>query len=301
MTEVSRVRPRSLARTTHLARRVAAACHQDRVDGLAAEFAFFGVLSTFPGLLVVAALLGSLERLVGHDLANRSEALVLRTMDQVLTSSAAGLRDAVRELFARPSRGIAILAMATALVGLSRAWAVVIRALDLAFRVEEQRPWLHQRLLGLVLALSSVLLVVLGLGMIVADPLLGAGTELAERLGLGRPFAVAWNWLRWPLGFAALVAWAATVYHVAPGRRFRWREALPGAVAAAVLWLVASGGFSLYVRVAASANRVLGTLGGGLIGVLWLYLLALSLLVGGELNAVLHRDREPGTRVAPPG
>jgi uncharacterized BrkB/YihY/UPF0761 family membrane protein len=62
------VRPRSLASMTHLARRVAAACHQDRVDGLAAEFAFFGVLSTFPGLLVVAALLGSLERLVGHDL-----------------------------------------------------------------------------------------------------------------------------------------------------------------------------------------------------------------------------------------
>jgi uncharacterized BrkB/YihY/UPF0761 family membrane protein len=57
-----------------------------------------------------------------------------------------------------------------------------------------------------------------------------------------------------------------------------------------VLWLVASG-----------ANRVLGTLGGALIGVLWLYLLALILLVGGELNRVLHRDREPGRQVASPG
>jgi membrane protein len=295
------VQPQPLARATQLTRRVAAACHEDRVDGLAAEFAFFGVLSTFPGLLVVAALLGSLERLVGHDLASRSEALVLRAMDQVLTSSAAGLRDAVRELFARPSRGVAVLATATALLGLSRAWAVVIRALDLAFHVEERRPWLRQRLLGLALALGSVLLAVLGLGMIVVDPLLGAGAELAERLGLGELFAVAWNWLRWPLAFAALVAWAATVYHVAPGRRLRWREALPGAVAAAVLWLVASGGFSHYLRVAAGANPVLGTLGGGLIGVLWLYLLALILLVGGELNGVLHRGREPGRQVAPPG
>jgi membrane protein len=237
--DASRVRPRSLARMAYLARRVAAACHQDRVDGLAAEFAFFGVLSTFPGLLVVAALLGSLERLVGHDLASRSEALVLDALDQVLTSSAAGLRDAVRELFARPSRGIAVLATTTALVGLSRAWAVVIRALDLAYEVEERRPWLRQRLLGLVLALSSVLLVVLGLGMIVVDPLLGAGAELAGRLGRGELFA--------------------------------------------------------------GANRVLGTLGGALIGVLWLYLLALILLVGGELNGVLHRDREPGRQVAPPG
>ena len=73
------------------------------------------------------------------------------------------------------------------------------------------------------------------------------------------------------------------------------------ALGAAVLWLVASGGFSLYLRVAAGANRVLGTLGGALIGVLWLYLLALILLVGGELNGVLQRDREPGRQVAPPG
>jgi membrane protein len=290
-----------VARVRRLAGRVAAACQQDRVDGLAAEFAFFGVLSTFPGLLVVAALLGSLERLVGHDLASRSEALVLRALDQVLTSSAAGLRDAVRDLFARPSRGIAVLATATALVGLARAWAVAIHALDLAYQVEERRPWLRQRLLGLALALSSVLLVVLGLGMIVVDPLLGAGAELAGRVGLGELFAGAWGWLRWPLAFAALVAWAATVYHVAPGRTFRWREALPGAAAAAMLWLVASAGFSLYLRVAAGANRVLGTLGGALIGVLWLYLLALILLVGGELNGVLHRDREPGRQVAPPG
>ena len=56
------MRPRSLARMTHLARRVAAACHQDRVDGLAAEFAFFGVLSTFPGLLVGGELNGVLHR-----------------------------------------------------------------------------------------------------------------------------------------------------------------------------------------------------------------------------------------------
>jgi membrane protein len=289
-----------VARLTRLARRVAAACNQDRVDGLAAEFAFFGVLSTFPALLVVAALLGSLERLVGHDLASRSEALLLDAMDQVLTSRAAGLRDAVHELFARPSRGIAVLATATALVGLSRAWAVVIRALDVAYQVEEGRTWLRQRLLGLVLALGSVLLIVLGLGVIVVGPLLGPGAVLADRLGLGRQAALAWTWLRWPVAFAALVAWAATVYHLAPGRTFRWREALPGAVAAAVLWLLASGGFSLYVRVAAGANRVLGTLGGGLIGVLWLYLLSLILLVGGELNGVLHRDRQAERQVAPP-
>jgi membrane protein len=109
----------------------------------------------------------------------------------------------------------------------ARAWAVVLRALDLAYEVEERRPWLRQRLLGLVLALSSVLLVVLGLGMIVVDPLLGAGAKLAGRLGLGELFAGAWSCCagRWRSRPWSL--WAATVYHVAPGRTFRWRQALP--------------------------------------------------------------------------
>jgi membrane protein len=287
-----------LARAADLVRRLAGACRADRVDGLAAELTFFGVLSTFPALLVVAALLGSLERLVGNDLAARSERLVLATLDRVLTSSAAGLREAVRELFARPSRGVALAAAVTALVGLSRTWAVVIHALDVAERVQEQRSWLRRRLLGLALALSSVLLIVVGLGVIVVGPVFGAGEALAARMGLSRPFAAVWAWARWPVAYAVLIAWAATVYHLAPGKRLRWRDALPGAATAAALWLVASLGFSLYLRVAAGANRVLGTLGGGLIGVLWLYLLALILLVGGELNAVLRRAREP---VAPPG
>ena len=286
-----------LTRAADLASRVVSACNDHRVDGLAAEFAFFGVLSTFPGLLVVAALLGSLERQIGRDLASRSEALVLEALDRVLTRSASGLSGAVRELFAHPSGRVALIASVTALVGLSRAWSVVIRALDLAHGVQERRPWLRQRLLGLALALSSVLLLVAGLAVIVVGPVFGAGEALAERLQLGGPFTFVWTWLRWPVVSVLLVVWAAAVYHLAPGRRLPWAAALPGALAAAVLWLAASLGFSLYLQLAAGANRVLSTLGGALIGVLWLYLLALILLVGGELNGVLQRSR----RVAAPG
>jgi membrane protein len=243
-----------LTRAADLASRVVSACNEHRVDGLAAEFAFFGVLSTFPGLLVVAALLGSLERLVGRDLASRSEALVLEALDRVLTRSASGLSGAVRELFAHPSGRVALIASVTALVGLSRAWSVVIRALDLAHGVQERRPWLRQRLLGLALALSSVLLLVVGLAVIVVGPLFGAGEALAERLQLGGPFTFVWTWLRWPVVSVLLVVWAAAVYHLAPGRRLPWAAALPGALAAAVLWLAASLGFSLYLQLAAGAN-----------------------------------------------
>ena len=260
---------------------------EDRVGGLAAEVAFFGVLSLFPGLLVVAAALGSLEGLIGGDLAGRAEELVLSFLDRILTEQAAGAVAAVRELFARPRGGLLTLASLLALWGLSRGFVAVIRALDLAYDLEEQRSLVHQRLTALGLALSAVAVAVVLLAAVVVGPLLGGGLRLAGWLGLGREFAATWGWLRWPVAFALLVAWGATLYHVGPYRRAPWRAGLPGAALAGILCLAVSVGFGAYLRLAAAANQVLGALGGGLILLVWLYLLALAVLVGGELNAVL--------------
>jgi membrane protein len=90
------------------------------------------------------------------------------------------------------------------------------------------------------------------------------------------------------------VLWAATVYHLAPHHRSPWRADLPGAVLAAVLWLLVSVGLSVYLRIAVLGNAVLGTLGGGLVLLIWLYLLGLVLLVCGEVNAVLQGKRRGG-------
>jgi len=271
---------------------------EDRVGGLAAEVAFFGVLSLFPGLLVLAAALGSLEGLIGNDLAGRAEELVLSFLDRILTEQAAGAVAAVRELFARPRGGLLTLASLLALWGLSRGFVAVIRALDLAYDLEERRSLVHQRLTALVLALSAVVVAVVVLAAVVVGPLLGGGLRLAGWLGLGREFAATWGWLRWPVAFAMLVTWGATLYHFGPYRRTRWRSGLPGAALAGILCLAVSVGFGAYLRLAAAANQVLGALGGGLILLVWLYLLALAVLVGGELNAVLLA-RSSGRRPVP--
>jgi membrane protein len=262
-------------------------CVEDRVSGLAAEVAFFGVLSVFPGLLVLAAALGSLEALVGNDLARQAEELVLGFLDRILTAQAAGAIQAIRELFARPRGGLVTFASLFGLYGLSRGFVAVIRALDLAYDLDEHRSLVHQRLTALLLALSAVVVGIVLLGAIVVGPLLGGGRALAEVVGLAGWFATAWGWLRWPFAFALLVAWAVLLYHVAPYQRTRWLDGLPGAVLAGSLWLGISAGFSLYLRLAATANLVLGVLGGALILLVWFYLLGLALLVGGELNAIL--------------
>ena len=269
---------------------------QDRVTGLAAEVAFFGVLSIFPGLLMVVAAIGSVDAFVGSDLARLSKRQIVDFLQLILTDEARAAIDAVEDLFERGSDGLLTVASVLALVGLSRAFAVLATALNLAYDAEEQRPWLKRRLLGVALSLGTVAMTVFMLVMIVVGPLIGAGTQLARALGFEELFNSAWLFLRWPAAFVALVAWATTLFHFVPCRpRPRWREDLPGAVLTAVLWLLVSLGLNIYLQIAADANPVFSVLGGGLILLIWLYLLSLGLLLGGELNPVLarHTGRSP--------
>src|SRR3546814_13856174 len=85
---------------------------------------------------------------------------------------------------------------------------------------------------------------------------------------------------------------------LAPNHRTPWRADVPGALVTATLWALLSLGFRAYLALAPGANQVFGSLGGALIVLLWIYLLALGLLVGGAVNAILlKRQRESACRV----
>jgi membrane protein len=266
----------------------------DRVSGLAAEVAFFGMLSVFPGFLALAAALGSLESLVGGELAADAEERVLDVLRRVLTDEAESTIAAVERLFEDASPGVFTLGLLLATWAASRGFAAVITALDVAYDLDERRTWWRLRAVAVGLALGTVLVVTLLLAMLVIGPLLGTGQDVADAIGLGGAFATAWDWARWPVVLLLAVAWAATIFHIAPNHTTPWRWDLPGALLSALAWVAVSTGFSAYLRVAGSANQVFGTLGGGLIALVWFYLLAASLLAGAELNAVLAQRRADG-------
>lgn len=271
---------------------------QDRVNGLAAEVAFFAVLSAFPAMLVLADALGSLEAFTGATFARDVEQTILNFLGEILTRRGRATIDAVEQLFARDSGSVATVATLLALISLSRAFAAVIRALDLAYDVEERRSWVRLRLLALAAAVVTVVLSALMLAAFVVGPLFGSGERLADRIGLGGVIGYLWAWVRWPVSFALLVSWATTLYNLIPDKRTPWKDDLPGAALASIGWLAASLGLSAYIRLAGSANLVFGVLGGGLILLVWLYLLALALLIGAEVNGVLARAGRERARPA---
>jgi membrane protein len=263
----------------------------DRLPGLGAETAFFVVLSIFPGLLVAGSLLGLLEGIVGAQVAEQSQDRVLDVLSLVLTQEASGVLDSVRSLFEESRSGLLTFATAGALVSLSGAFAVAINALNLAHDATESRSWLRRRLVGLVMAVGTLLLTVLALTVLIVGPLFGRGQDLADLVGLGSAFAFVWDVVRLPAMAAVVLLWTTAVLRFAPSRRIRWRDALPGAVLTAALWGAASAGLRVYLGFAAESNPVLGAFGGGAIVMTWVYLLSLSLLLGGELNALLVQRR----------
>jgi len=263
---------------------------RDRLLGLAAESAFFAVLTLFPALLVVAAVLGQLGTIVGAGNAVRVENAVLDALDQLLTDSAGGAVDTVRNLF---TTGTEVLTVATvlALASLSTAFATLINTVNIVYDVPETRGWWKRRALGLLLGFGSVLTGAIAVTLLVIGPLFGQAEELIGRIGLGPEYEWLWSTLRWPVAFGALVLWATTMDHLMPARRLTWRHNLPGGLLTALLWLAASFGLSLYLEVVVTASPLFGALGGGLILMTWIYLLCVALLAGGELNTILAARR----------
>ncbi len=276
-------------------RTFAVKCRQDRVPGLAAETAFFVILGIFPGLLVATGLLGVLDVVVGPDIASGAKRQVVEALNSVLTDEAAPAVTSVQNLFENRRGRLLTVATLGALVTLSGAFAAAVNALNLAYGATESRSWFRRRILGLVMGVATAVAVAAALAVLVVGPLLGQGRELADLVGLGDAFAFTWNVLRLPVVAVGLVLWLAAVFHIAPNREGRWRDALPGALLTTGLWLTASAGFHLYLLLTADANPVLGAFGGGVIVMIWVYLLTVALLLGGELNATLVARRRPST------
>ena len=126
-------------------------------------------------------------------------------------------------------------------------------------------------------------------GLIVfGEPL---GDSLRDNLPFGSAFVVLWTLIRWGVGLVALTAMFAAIYYLSPYRETpRWVWVSPGGVLAALIWLAASLGFSFYVSSFGKYAETYGSLAGVVVLLLWLYLTALAVILGGELNAELERQ-----------
>ncbi len=268
-------------------RSVADGASRHQITGLAAEMAFFGMLSVFPLTIAVAAGVGFLEPLVGSDTTDRVREEVVAALSSGLPQQAQSLTEAVDQLFAETRPGVFTIGLLVAIWSASRGFRSTIRSVDAVYDLEERRTYLEVRLLSLAMALVAVPLSAIGLVAFAVGPLLGGGSAAAGSIGEDALYDSAWQLLRWPIAGVATAAAVTTLLHIAPDEHTPWRRDIPGAALAVASWVLATIGLRVYVRFGGSENLLIGSLGAVLVVLIWLYLLALGLLLGAELNSVL--------------
>ena len=277
--------PRAFARWFwQLTKDVVDEYRHDGVGDLAASITFWTILSIPAAVLALVSALSSLDSIVGSSLAADVEGEVQQVISDTLVDDET-LSQAVAELFSTSSAGVATIATLVAIFTLSRAFAGLIRALDVAYEVEEGRPFWYVRIVAIGLGLATIVVVASTVTFLAVLP------EL--------PFSSVGRFFAAPAAFGVLIMWAATIFHVGPNHRTPWRFDLPGAIFTSVGWLVTSQAFALYVRLSATGNEVQTGVGAVLLALSLMYLLSIVLLIGAELNDVIARRSGVIQQVAP--
>ncbi|PZG00280.1 YihY/virulence factor BrkB family protein [Micromonospora endophytica] len=266
----------------------------DRLTDWAAALTYYGVLSIFPGLLVLVSLLGLLGPGATQGVRDTvGEAVPEQNIRQIL--------DAALEQ-AQQNGGLAGVA---AIVGLLAAFwsasgyvAAFMRAANTIYDVPEGRPvWKTlpirvgvTAVIGLLLLASAVIVVFTG----------RFAEQVGSAIGVGRTAVTVWDIAKWPVLLLLVSLMFAILYWASPNARqggFRWVS--PGGVLAVLLWLLVSAGFALYVANFGSYNKTYGALAGVIIFLVWLWLSNVAILLGAEFDAELARARAVAAGLRP--
>ncbi len=247
----------------------------------AAYAAYFWILAIFPGMMLIISVL-QYTPISAEDLRGVLEKLVPLSL-QSLTDYM------IDELFAVDSPAVLSISAVSALWMTSKGVLSLMRGLNRICTARETRNPLRLRLRCLLFTLAGVVITVLLLGLhLISQDLISL--LLAEAKPLGE-LLLRLSRLRHLLTVLVLTGLFAVMYTVFPNRPVRFAASLPGAFAAAVVWVLFSQLFSLYVEHFGNYSLYYGSLSVIAIALLWLYICIYLFFCGGILNWQLERRR----------
>ena len=248
----------------------------DDILGNAAQVAFYFSFALFPLLLFLMSLLGILLS-DKQDLQNE----LFTMLGQIMPRSAFDLvKTTLDEVTSHASGGKLTFGIVTTLWAASAGVDNMRGTLNQVYDLKETRSWIKAKLVSLSLTIAIGVLILIAIGALVY------GSQLLDSiLPVDSPYVL--EALEWVVILAVLLLAFALLYNFAPNHSpLQWKWITPGAVIGVILWVVASGAFRLYLRYFDSYAATYGSLGAMIILLLWLYLTALVILIGGAINAI---------------
>ncbi len=268
-----------------VAKRVVVEVIDDAITDTAAQLSFYFLWALFPFLFFLVTLTAYLP-------LQGAVSTAIERLSYVMPPEALGLlQEHLNALIGEERPKLLTLGLAVTLWGASRGVDALRKGLNLAYDVTESRKFWRTQSVALLMTIAGAVLILLAFGAFVVGG--EAGTWLAERVGIAQEFALVWSWLRWPFTAMVVMLAAALCYYFLPDVEQKFHYITPGSVAATVLWLGSTWGFTQYVDHFGRFNVTYGSIGAVIVLMVWLYITGLVFLFGGEVNAVIeHVSRE---------
>ncbi len=256
---------------------------QHRLPGLSAEIAFNAIFALFPAALAVLSAIGLFE------ISESNFRALTRQLSQVIPDQAVNLiQVSLRDLQARSNQGLFSLSFLASLWVSSSVTGAAMAALDQIYRVprERVRPFWKSKIVALSLALGTFLLLVVALLIIFISDI--TVRIVAHRSGsFAHSLFTVWHLLSLPIALSIVALALGFIYRYGTSYWQQGTPIMPGAIFAALLWAMLSGLLRFYVSHVGNFNQAYGAIGAVIILLLWLYLSAFAMLLGGLVNAVV--------------
>jgi membrane protein len=266
--------------------------NDDRLLATAAGVVFFGLLAVFPaitalvssyGLFADASTIGANLQTLALMLPEGSFQIVQDQIARVLDKGGAALGWTF------------LFGLALAIWSANAGVKAVIDALNVAYEVPEKRGFIRLNLLSLAFTIGGIAALLVMVSAVVAFPL------ALDHLGLPPGIQIIVTLARWPLLFMILLTALSILYRFGPSRRPpQWIWLVVGTLAAALLWVAGSAALSWYLSNFGNYNATYGSLGAAIGLMMWMWMSAIVVLFGAELNSETERQAAINAPVSTP-
>lgn len=250
----------------------------DEIDALAAQLTYYLLLSIFPFLIFLITLISYTPMTSEQALFSLSEYLPKDVYKIVI--------DTIYQTLKSRSGALLSIGMIATLWTASNGLSALMRGINKAYDQKESRPYWKVKYISLIFTIGLALVLLFSLFLVIFGEVIA--NNIFSYFGVPDVFRKIWTALRFFLPIITSIIVFIILYYFTPNRRISIKSVIPGSLFSSLGWILISLPFSVYVNNFSNFSRMYGSLGGIIVLLVWLYWCSIIILIGGEINAILH-------------